>query len=339
MEKPLTKTRNYSIEIFRYICAVMVVAIHTQPTFADGNIPALIARTIQRLSVPFFFAVAGYFYIQKLEKREKCFLSYFKKLILTYTLWSIFYYVVEFASWGYTTPKGFLVNCVYSFVFGGTYYHFWFFPALIFAVCASTLVFKVNLSKLLIPGSILLFVFSSIIGATIAKRSWAIGGINIPLGKVHELAMPLLQGLFYFVCGYLVHRIKSCVGSINKKMMLGLLLVCFVFWVGFVCLNQIYAWNGELAIVIGLYCMTGLLLLNLLEYPLSGCGAAAKVCKYLSNFTYYSHPLFILFLNFVFRGILPCLEYLLFFQTVAATALIGLILYKLNNKYVNIFVQ
>ena len=61
-----TKTRNCSIDIFRYICAVMVIAIHTNPFLdASKKLGYIFSQIVPRIGVPFFFAVAGYFYIQK----------------------------------------------------------------------------------------------------------------------------------------------------------------------------------------------------------------------------------------------------------------------------------
>ena len=54
--------------------------------------------------------------------------------------------------------KSFLQGCIYRFVVTGSYEHFWFFPALIFSVCLTTLLFKVGSRKMLIPLSIFLYI-------------------------------------------------------------------------------------------------------------------------------------------------------------------------------------
>lgn len=68
------KERNNSIDIFRYLCAVMVIAIHTHP-FSEVNeeLGYLCTQVLPRIAVPFFFAIAGYFYIQKIEKNQNRF--------------------------------------------------------------------------------------------------------------------------------------------------------------------------------------------------------------------------------------------------------------------------
>lgn len=120
MIKEKRKVRNCSIDIFRYVCAVLVVGIHTHP-LSDFNYEAgyIFSDIVPRIAVPFFFAAAGYFYIQKLESGK----------------------------------KPFLASCAYRFLVTGTYEHFWFFPALLFAVCFTTLLFQLGGKRLLVPFS------------------------------------------------------------------------------------------------------------------------------------------------------------------------------------------
>ena len=61
--------RNCSIDIFRYICAIMVVAIHSSP-FTDINkdLGYIFTEIVPQIAVPFFFITSGYFYIKGLEK-------------------------------------------------------------------------------------------------------------------------------------------------------------------------------------------------------------------------------------------------------------------------------
>ena len=68
MSRSKNKTHNNSIDIFRLLCAVMVVAIHTAP-FSDisGPLGDLCTNLLPRIAVPYFFATAGYFYISALE--------------------------------------------------------------------------------------------------------------------------------------------------------------------------------------------------------------------------------------------------------------------------------
>ena len=94
------KTRNSSIDIFRIICAIMVIAIHTHP-FEDinGRLSYVFTQVIPRIAVPFFFCVMGYYYLKKLETGEKIFKSYILKYIKIYLIWSVIYLFIALFHW------------------------------------------------------------------------------------------------------------------------------------------------------------------------------------------------------------------------------------------------
>ena len=122
------KQRNNSIDIFRYVCALMVVAIHAHPFCELGvNADFFFSTLLPRIAVPFFFAASGYFYIKKLESgAERCFSRYLKRIVTTYALWSVIYFIFTFCKGGYSALKWFAVSSVYNFFVKGSYYHFWF---------------------------------------------------------------------------------------------------------------------------------------------------------------------------------------------------------------------
>lgn len=134
----MNKCRNNSIDVFRYVCAIMVVAIHTCP-FEDisRELGYVFSQVVPRIAVPFFFCVAGYYYIGGLLSGKNNFLPYVKKLLFVYTSWSMLYYVITFFQ-NVVFNKGslfdFVKGSIKSFFISGSYYHFWYFPAIFFAV-------------------------------------------------------------------------------------------------------------------------------------------------------------------------------------------------------------
>lgn len=56
-----------SIDLFKFICALMVVGIHTQP-FGDRLNDGLLATTILRIAVSFFFCISSYLFFRKENK-------------------------------------------------------------------------------------------------------------------------------------------------------------------------------------------------------------------------------------------------------------------------------
>lgn len=90
------KIRNQSIDVFRYFCALMVVAIHVHPfTDVNSELGWFVVNVFPRIAVPYFFTIAGYFYFRKLEKGKDPVKSNLIRLIKVYSIWSLIYFVLE----------------------------------------------------------------------------------------------------------------------------------------------------------------------------------------------------------------------------------------------------
>lgn len=68
--------------------------------------------------------------------------------------------------------------------------------------------------------------------------------------------------------------------------------------------------------------------------PEEGKESNCKSCRYLADFIYFSHPLFILILRHI--GITDNTP--LFLVTVLSSTLVGFLLMRLNNKVINQFI-
>lgn len=69
----MKKTRNNfaALDIFKVICAILIVAIHTRPfSEISGTLDFYLCDVIARIAVPYFFTASGYFLFKKLEMRN-----------------------------------------------------------------------------------------------------------------------------------------------------------------------------------------------------------------------------------------------------------------------------
>ena len=73
-----------SVDIFKFIAAIMVVALHTQP-FMPNDDAAYWMTCICRIGVPFFFVAGSYFYF----KSNKPIKAYIKRLLTLYLVWFV----------------------------------------------------------------------------------------------------------------------------------------------------------------------------------------------------------------------------------------------------------
>lgn len=342
--KKTLKQRNNSIDIFRYICAVLIIAIHTEP-FSDVNsaLGYFCTEVITRIAVPFFFAVAGFFFIQKLEQGKNPLRDYIKRLLPVYALWSVIYFILKFIQDGDKNILVFLAKCVKNFFIVGSYYHLWFIPSLIIAAAFCTLMFRLKAQKLLIPLSVPLFLIGCL------GTSYYGLGSKIPLlkilitnGNFTIIRRIFFTGLPLFICGYLIIKAKPWFEKkfSGKKLTLCLIVSVILQLAEVTTVNLFKIQNG-IIMTFFMYSTLVFIIILLLRYPMPKRQRLGEKCRELSNFTYYSHPLFIAIFKPLSNSLLhtEISPTLLFFLTAAVTLGIGLLLTIPKNKFVKLFVS
>ena len=330
------KTRNCSIDIFRYICAFLVITIHTHPLKEHSFLADFIfVEVFGKIAVPFFFIVAGYFYVKKLEKGQPAFLSYLKRIFITYGLWSVVYIGLSYIN--YDKPlTSFIKETAEKFFTSGSYYHFWYFPALIFGLCLTTLLYKLRLKKLIIPLSIALFALGSFCQA---YRQWTTGIDFVDaicshpdFAVIHKFFM---RGFPWFGCGLLVyHAERKLLPKLSNLRLFIVAAINFAVWSGEIYFIFSNNNNANFASSLSLYPLMVLILLILLKNPLPKLSKLSERCRILANFTYYSHPFFLFIFAYSGTDITNLNRFIFAFGT---TLVIGLILSKFSkNKIVKL---
>lgn len=129
---------NYQlINFWRFVCSLLVVAIHT--ISSKDNLGYFIVITA-RIAVPFFFMCSGYFLSNKLYQDNSVIgkqgiYKYIRNIFSIYWKWSMVYLVVRFIfSSGNVNIIKELILCFRDFLFVGIEGHLWYLSALIFSV-------------------------------------------------------------------------------------------------------------------------------------------------------------------------------------------------------------
>lgn len=153
----MTKNESYSgIDYFRFIAALLIVAIHTSPlsSFSEtGNF--IFTRIVSRVAVPFFFMTSGFFLISRYTCNSEKLEAFIKKTTLIYGVAILLYIPINVYN-GYFKMDNLLPNIIKDIVFDGTLYHLWYLPAsIIGAAIAWYLVKKLNYPKALMVASVL----------------------------------------------------------------------------------------------------------------------------------------------------------------------------------------
>lgn len=338
----MNENRNASIDVFRIVCAVFIVMIHTGPVEGGGTFGSFFANVMPRLAVPFFFSVSGYYSIQRIENGEKTVVYTLKKIFSVYFVWSCVYWLQRFLQWGYLDPRGYLKwlvgsNAV-SFFLKGSVGHFWYFPALAVAMIASWCFIKSVGGKTLIAVSAGCVLTGSLIGVYYEL----IKGIPV-LYQFRELSGYVairrfaMQGFSYFGSGYLVYRIRRKYGQrLNGKRAVAYLLVAVSIWIIEAMTAMRMQWARSFVISIGQYLLILALLNFFLAYPLTEYAALGKICRKLANFTFYSHILVIDVCTSGYRFMFhrdPS-NAVVFWGTIAICFAAGSLIAKSNKKWI-----
>lgn len=141
-----------ALDWFRIAAAVFVVANHTSPlSLLSETGDFWLTRVLARVAVPFFFMVTGYFLAARNWSTTG---KVLKKAGLVYLAAILLYLPLNLYNGGFS-PSEWLRNLLLN----GTFYHLWYFPALILGILIARL-----LSRLGMPAALTLAFLLYLIG-------------------------------------------------------------------------------------------------------------------------------------------------------------------------------
>ena len=334
------KERNASIDMFRLICAIMVVSIHTGPLSELGHSWWYVTTQIlPRIGVPFFFCTMGYYYIGSLLRGQCKFCQTMKRLLITYGLWSIIYYIPDMKSVlnGGASLIGFLTNCLRHFMIYGSREHFWFFPAVFFSIIVATLFGKIGKLHWLAGISVVAYILG-LLGCSYYGIGNQIPVITtfINLSQYGLIRRIILMGFPFFMMGYFLQKMDLAKVSNRMAFILeGIFLIGF--WSEIILVNRLQI-QVNVIITVFLYLLLFNTMLLLLKNPCVQYRKIAVVTRDVSNFMYYSHPLFMIWINIIMSTIAGrnATGTELFLLAVITSGSIGYLLHRADNKYLNL---
>lgn len=220
-------TKLTSIDLMRVVCTYMVVAIHVHPfEELNSSLGYIFEQVIPRIAVPFFFTVSGYFFTKSLIRNNSTTFIYLKRLIKTYVLWSLVYFSYQFLlniSNNYVSILSMIISNIVLFLIFGSWYHLWYFPALIFCVAISSIFNKLKCLNVLAIMSILLYIIG-LLGC-----SYYAIGIKIPIlsqsykfSQFTLIRKVILMGLPFFMLGYMINLINHILDKIKNNILIRL---------------------------------------------------------------------------------------------------------------------
>ena len=215
--------RNISIDFFKWIAAILIIAIHTHPLCQmNENVDFWFSEVVTRLAVPFFAVTSGYFLNRDNVKRQqfKVIKKYFGACML-YLPFLMF----EWRENNWFSFKSFIDWGVSVFTSGG-YYHLRYLLGLIYALPLFLYIIKHILNnKRILQLAIILWIIECLLYTDLMSFTFSIG-ITI-LMRIFDITIRILSLLL------LGTYIK---GKSNSNCQVRYLFMSFVLLVGEVSL-------------------------------------------------------------------------------------------------------
>ena len=210
------KQEYTAIDIARFVCAFLVVSIHTE-VFCDNIWLDRALGLFTRIPVPFFFTASGFFLFlaagrnttfQRIKK-------YLIRIFLLYGLWSVIYLPFFINNLLSENISGSVLLYILKSVFWtGVSSHLWFLPAIVIAVLITRLFYLFLSPKktIIVASAFLLFgtvfsTYSSVINSLIGNNLFLDSFLDT-VGTRNGL----FYGFFYVAMGGLIASDKSTRG-------------------------------------------------------------------------------------------------------------------------------
>lgn len=289
--------KYYNLDVARYLSSVLIIIVHLEPFAPEAKFARfLLNNTIVRLCVPLFFMITAYFLAKKEEEDENYTYKYIKSLLPLYLFWSLIYipqglsYLKSINLSPSLYPLALLIGLTYL----GTYYHLWYFPALIFGL----LLLKYLRKHFDIRNIMYFSVILLLIGSFETYFGFLPGILQRITDKYLSIFFTtrnfLFFGLFYLSLGYYlaIHKSKRIKHSLAKTFMF-----LAVFIIEMFLIYNIQRRDSNIilsAVPLSYYAFTTFLntkKIPFIEFKFS--------LRQIYSYYYFIHPLVFLFLSWI----------------------------------------
>lgn len=179
----------------RFIAALLVVAIHVYPFVTiSEDFDFLFTHVLCRIAVPLFFMITGYFVIPKALESKSNLILYSRKILKIYLLCIIIYLPINIYS-GYFNGIN-IINILRDIFVNGTFYHLWYFPALILGIWILYFMVK-NYRDCIVKIIVLILFIVGIFGDSYYGISDKVSVLNFIYKIIFSISKYTRNGLFY----------------------------------------------------------------------------------------------------------------------------------------------
>ena len=283
-----------SLDKFRILVSILIVAIHTYPlSTINENLDFVFTHIFCRIGVPIFLMITGYFILPKAIQDKKSLMKYTKKIAKIYLLCMILYLPVNIYA---GKLKGInFIGILKSIFIDGTFYHLWYFPALLLGIWITYFIIKYIKNK----NGLILVSILYVIGLFgdsyfgIAEK-WSV--TKTFYDAIFNIFDYTRNGLFYVpIFLYLGFIMKNINWKISKRDNIIFILVSLVLMI----LEGMILHHFNLQRHDSMYFMLIPTMLGIFNFILQNKNENNKQLRNIATTIYIIHPMFII----VVRGI------------------------------------
>ena len=283
-----------SLDKFRILVSILIVAIHTYPlSTINENLDFVFTHIFCRIGVPIFLMITGYFILPKAIQDKKSLMKYTKKIAKIYLLCMILYLPVNIYA---GKLKGInFIGILKSIFIDGTFYHLWYFPALLLGIWITYFIIKYIKNK----NGLILVSILYVIGLFgdsyfgIAEK-WTV--TKTFYDAIFNIFDYTRNGLFYVpIFLYLGYIMKNINWKISKRDNIIFILVSLVLMI----LEGMILHHFNLQRHDSMYFMLIPTMLGIFNFILQNKNENNKQLRNIATTIYIIHPMFII----IVRGI------------------------------------
>ena len=133
--------KKFNLDIARLMASFLIVAIHISPfDQINSEFDFFFTRILCRIAVPLFLMITGYFLLDKGLKDINILKNYTKKILKIYLICIIIYLPINIYAHSFENMN--VVTFLKDILINGSFYHLWYFPALILGLWITYLLIK-----------------------------------------------------------------------------------------------------------------------------------------------------------------------------------------------------
>lgn len=320
--------KKLNMDKFRILCAIFIIAIHTYPfVTVNQNLEIIFTHIVCRVGVPFFLMVTGYFVLPKAINNKQKLVEYTKKILKIYILCILLYLPVNIYSGNISNSISEIIKDIFI---NGTFYHLWYFPALILGIWIVYYLIK-KLNKKTIVTILLVLYIIGLFGDSYYKLGNSINFVSSFYNVIFSIFDYTRNGLFYTpIFLYLGYAFNIRKLKIKNSLVLFIISLILMIIEGLI-INHYHIQKHD-----SMYIMLIPVMIFLFSLILNTSTSNNKKLRNLSTIIYIIHPLIIVLvrlLSKVFNLEIMVTNSLVHFALVTILSILFSILYeKIKSK-------